>query len=46
MKQFDRTRLGAKVAGISSYSIFFSGNDLVPVVVIIAIIVIVTITGC
>ena len=33
MKQFDRTRLGAKVAGMSGYSIFyfiyiFFGNDL------------------
>ena len=39
MKQFDRTRLGTKVAGISSYSIFFFffGNDLAPVVVIITI---------
>ena len=38
MKQFDRTRLGAKVAGVSSYSIFFfSWNDLAPVVVIMGI---------
>ena len=47
MKQFDRTRLGTKVAGISSYSIFFFffGNDLAPVVVIIANVVIMTIIG-
>ena len=44
MKQFDRTRLGTKEAGISSYSIFFFfGNDLASVVVIIAIVVIMTI---
>ena len=48
MKQFDRTRLGAKVAGICSYSnsfFFFFWNDFAHVVVIIAIVVIMTITG-
>ena len=45
MKQFNRTRLGAKVVGVSSYSIFSFGNDLASVVVIIAIVVIMTITG-
>ena len=45
VKQFDRIKLDAKEAGVSSYSIyfFFFGNDLVPVVVIIAIVVIMTI---
>ena len=40
------TRLGAKVVGVSSYSIFFFffGNDFAPVVVIIAIVAIMTIT--
>ena len=48
MKQFDRTRLDAKVANVSSYFIsiyLFFENDLAPVVVIIAIVVIMTIIG-